>query len=246
MTDVRFRPLAREAAGGYPPRERFARHFAYGKLTGDPAFAHLLQAALVPDGARMLDIGCGQGLVCALLAAARARASRGEWPGDWPAPPRLARYTGIDVVARDAQLGRAMAARFATASPPSVTFVAADMRDTEFPRSDVVLILDVLHYVAYEAQEAILERVRAALEPRGTLLLRVSDEAPTVRFRYTLLIDRIVMALRGHRLPRLWCRPVARWRETLERLGFRVDAAPMSAGTPFANVLLVARYDSSA
>jgi glutamate-ammonia-ligase adenylyltransferase len=33
-------------------------------------------------------------------------------------------------------------------------------------------------------------------------------------------------------------------RDRLAALGFRVEALPMSAGTPFANVLLVARYDS--
>jgi hypothetical protein len=53
------------------------------------------------------------------------------------------------------------------------------------------------------------------------------------------------MAARGHRLPRLWCRPVAGWRAELERLGFKVEPVPMSEGTAFANVLLVARYDGS-
>jgi SAM-dependent methyltransferase len=238
-----FRALAREAAASYPRREPFARHFAFGKLTGDPAFAWLLRAALVPDGARVLDIGSGQGLVCALLNAARARVERGEWPPELPAPPRLARYTGIELMARDAEWGRAMASHWA--GPTATGFVVGDMRDTEFPHSDLVVILDVLHYVSHEAQAAILERVRAALAPRGTLLLRVGDEAPTMRFRYTLAVDRIVMALRGHRLPRLWCRPLAQWIEALRALGFRVEALPMSAGTPFANVLLVARYDQT-
>jgi hypothetical protein len=126
---------------------------------------------------------------------------------------------------------------------PAHNFIAGDMRDTEFPHVDVAVILDVLHYVAHDAQVALLERVRAALAPKGVLLIRVGDEAPTLRFRYTVLIDRIVMAARGHKLPRLWCRPVAAWRDELTRLGFQVDAVPMSTGTPFANVLLVARYD---
>jgi SAM-dependent methyltransferase len=242
LIDASFRSLAREAAASYPPRERFARHFASGKLAGDPVYAHLLRARLIPDGARLLDIGCGQGLLCALLQAANARAGRGQWPEGRPAPPRLARYAGIELMAHDASLGRAMAARWGA---DGTSFIAGDMRTTEFPHSDVVVMLDVLHYVAYDAQAAILERVRAALAPRGTLLLRVGDEAPTLRFRYTVLVDRVVMALRGHRLPRLWCRPVAAWRAELGRLGFRVEAQPMSAGTPFANVLLVARYDGS-
>ena len=78
MTDAFFRTLAREASASYPRRGHFARHFAFGKLTGDPAFSHLLAAALVPEGARMLDIGSGQGLICALLNAEERDCGRYE------------------------------------------------------------------------------------------------------------------------------------------------------------------------
>lgn len=247
MSDAFFRSLAREAAGAYPRHEGFARHFGFGKLTGDPAFAHLLREGLVPDRSRVLDLGCGQGLVCSLLLAAHARHARGEWSAQWPQPPALTRYTGIDLMQGDVERARSMAVHWQGKREgwPTHNFIAGDMRDTEFPHVDVAVILDVLHYVAYDAQAAVLERVRAALAPKGLLLLRVADEAPTLRFRYTVLIDRLVMAARGHRLPRLWCRPVSAWREELERLGFHVEAIPMSTGTPFANVLLAARYDES-
>jgi SAM-dependent methyltransferase len=249
VTDPYFRTLAREAAASYPQRDPFARHFAYGKLTGDPAFAHILRAGLVPQNARLLDLGCGQGLIAALLHAARARHVRDERPAGWPEPPALASYTGVELLARDVERGRAMAEHWAPgqamrAEAGSTTFVQGDIRTADFPPSDAVVILDVLHYVDPEAQAKVLERVRAALAPRGVLILRVGDESKSLRFRYTVLVDRISMGLRGHRLPRLWCRPVAAWRDELARLGFRVEAAPMSAGTPFANVLLVASYDS--
>lgn len=248
MSDTFFRTLAREAASAYPPRERFARHFAFGKLTGDPAFAHLLRAGLVPDGSRVLDIGCGQALLCSLLLASRARLSRGEWGAGWPPPPAMARYAGIDLMATDVERARAMTQHWqrAITEAPECSYIAGDMRDIEYPHANVAVLLDVLHYVDYEAQGAILGRVRDALAPRGTLLLRVADESPSLRFRYTVLVDRVVMALRGHKLPRLWCRPITAWRAELERLGFAVEAVPMSEGTPFANVLLVARYDSAA
>jgi SAM-dependent methyltransferase len=249
VTDAFFRSLARDAAASYPPRDRFARHFAYGKLTRDPAFAHLLRASLVPQNARLLDLGCGQGLVAALLHAARARHVRDERPAGWPEPPSLASYTGVELLARDVARGRAMAEHWAPgqamrAEAGATTFVEGDIRTIDIPASDAVVILDVLHYLDYDAQAKVLERVRAALTPRGVLILRVSDESGTLRFRLTLLLDRLSTRLRGVSLPRLWCRPAAAWRAELERLGFRVEAAPMSAGTPFANVLLVARYDS--
>jgi SAM-dependent methyltransferase len=223
VSDPSFRSLARKAASLYPARDRFARHFAFGKLKGDPVFAYLLQSALIAPGARVADLGCGQGLLAALLLAAGIPV----------------RYTGVELMGRDVERARA-----ATASEPtdSIRFVTGDIRDTEFGMADAVVILDVLHYIGYEAQAALLERVRDSLEDRGVLLLRVADQMPTLRFRYTLFIDRLVMALRGHRILRLYCRPLARWVSELEGLGFRVEARPMSAGTLFANVLLVARY----
>jgi hypothetical protein len=38
-----------------------------------------------------------------------------------------------------------------------------------------------------------------------------------------------------------FCRTLAEWVARLQSLGFEVQSQPMSAGTPFANVLLVAR-----
>jgi SAM-dependent methyltransferase len=219
VSDARFRPLARQAAALYARADRFARHFAYGKLTGDPAFAHLLDRQLIPATARVLDLGCGQGVLAALLAAAGRDPSR---------------YTGVDLGKRDIER--------AQRACPAARFIVGDIRTTAFDPADVVVILDVLHYIDYDAQSEVLRRVRAALAAGGVLLLRVGDESPSLRFRATLAVDRLVTWLRGHGLARLYCKPLAQWRRELEALGFAVAATPMSAGTPFANVLLVARY----
>jgi SAM-dependent methyltransferase len=240
VSDRFFRALAADAARLYPACERYARHFAAGKLRGDPAFAHLLRAGLIPRGARVLDLGSGQGVLAALLVAARARHALGDWPADWPPPPDPSSFTGIDLMARD--VARAASA---CAGREGMSVVLGDIRAADFGAADAVVILDVLHYVDGEAQADVLRRVRDALRAGGVLLLRVADAAPTLRFRTTLAVDRVVMALRGHRIGRLHCKPLAAWIPQLEALGFAVSAVPMSAGTPFANVLLVARYDSS-
>jgi len=220
---VDFRALAREAAERYPARDRYARHFAYSKLTGDPAFRHLLDDGLIPRDSRVLDLGCGQGLLGALLATAGMHGSY--------------QYSGIDLSARDIARARA-------ASRPEDQFSVGDIRAIDFGEADAVVILDVLHYVAPEEQLDVLRRVRAALLRGGTLLLRVADAAGGMRFRITEALDLAVTRLRGHAVRHLHSLPLAERVRQLESEGFSVEPQPMSAGTPFANVLLVARYDS--
>ena len=224
MSRAPLRSLARAAAASYPHRDRFARHYAYGKLTRDPVFAYLLRERLIPPDARVLDLGCGQGLLAALLHAART-------------PP--ASLTGIDLEPRDIERAKAIGIRWGS-------FLVGDIRRCELPRSDLVMLLDVLHYLDFEAQDAVLGRVAQALSPRGVLLLRVADASGSLRFHCTTWVDRLAVRLRGRPLPRLWCRTLAEWRGGLARRGFRVAAVPMSAGTLFANVLLVASYDEAA
>jgi SAM-dependent methyltransferase len=238
VSDAFFPALAREAAARYERRDRFARHFARGKLGGDPAFRWLLARGLIPQGARLLDLGCGQGLLAAILLTARASHARGQWPADWPPPPNPREIRGIDSSRRD--VDRAVAAM------PEGRFECADIRETRFGEADAVVLLDVLHYIDGAAQRSVLERARDALRGGGVLLLRVADADGSLRFRYTVFIDHAATVVRGRGFARYHCRPVAQWKRLLESLGFSVEATPMSEGTSFANVLLVARYDRGA
>jgi SAM-dependent methyltransferase len=222
VSGASFRSLARKAAARYPQADRYARHFAYGKLRGDPAFEHIFSSGLIPPSARILDLGCGQGLLAALLAA-------GGRHGDW-------RYRGIDRAGRDIERARA-------AAGSRGELVAGDIRNIDFGAADVVVLLDVLHYLEPPAQADVLRRARAALSPGGTLMMRVADASGGFRFRVTEAIDLAVTRLRGHAIARLHSLPLSERKEQLVREGLRVESVPMSAGTPFANVLLVARYD---
>lgn len=242
MRDPRFRPLVDEAVAGYRAAGLFAHRFARGKLTGDPAFEWLLRHGLLTGRSRVLDLGCGQGLMAALLLAAEARFNRQAWPSDWPRPPANPTVHGIELMATDV-------ARAELALGNRARIVQGNMVDAPYSQCDAVVILDVLHYVDFDAQERVLDRVTASLKaggPGGRLLLRVGDAASGWRFRASQVVDHIVTSIRGHRLGRLYCRPVTHWSDTLVRRGFRVDALSMSAGTPFANILLTADLDQQA
>jgi SAM-dependent methyltransferase len=225
-------PLIESASERYRSAGRFAWHFARGKLAGDPVFAAILAHGLLSGRARILDLGCGQGLLAAWLLAAQASERGGSWPSQWPPAPRPQSLVGVEVMAREVQR-----ARIALGS--SAQIVHADFRAVDYGQVDAVVMLDVLHYNDFASQEAVLARARAALAPGGALLLRVGDAAGGARFRLGLLVDRAVALARRRRGVRFCCRPLTEWLRLLARLGFDTRAVPMSGGTPFANFLLI-------
>ncbi len=102
-------------------------------------------------------------------------------------------------------------------------------------------MLDVLHYLEYADQCGILERAREALSGGGILLLRVGNAAGGVRFALGKWMDQMVLLVSGRGFRRLHCRSVVEWRDLLSSTGFESEPVPMSSGTPFANVLIIAK-----
>ena len=219
---------------------KFATHFAKGKLTGDPVFKEILQRGLIVSGSHVVDIGCGQGLFSAWMLAADVMASDPRWPAGWQPAPRAVTVQGIELMPADV-----MRAETALVDHGQrFKFVAGDMCTTPFDKSDAVVILDVLHYVPYAAQDDILGRAQESLLPSGVLILRIGDAAGGLGFKISNWVDNIVFFVRGHSQSRLYCRTLTQWMDVLTKLGFTVESKPMSQGTPFANVLLVAHLKS--
>lgn len=236
-TDAAWRRLHEKATAPYRQAGKFGWHFARGKLGRDPAFRGMLERRLIgAQHGRVLDIGSGQSLTASLLAEAAAMQAQGHWPAGWPATPACIDYTGIELMPRD--VARAQAALGHLHPAPRI--LCADMCSAPLPACDLVVILDVLHYVDLQAQEGVLQRVRDALAPGGRLLLRVGDAASKRRYAISQWVDHTVTRVRGHRVSPTWGRTLVEWTTLLQRLGFSVQNIPMSQGTPFANVLLVA------
>ena len=229
--------LLNAASAPYREAGRFSWRFARGKLGLDPVFRHLLREGLIKPNARGLDIGCGQGLLASLLRSCSAVEQQGRWPNGWAAAPAGARVTGIELMPRDVQRAQA-------ALGDAAEFICGDMRHTLFPDVDTVVILDVLHYITVAEQDVVLARVRQALPAGGSLLLRIGDAGSKRGFITSQWVDAVVTFVRGHRVTPRFGRTLAQWTSQLESLGFGVRSQPMSEGTPFANVLLVARVQA--
>ena len=102
-------------------------------------------AGRLPDGARVLELGCGNGVDARLLA-------------------ERFRVTGVDVSGE--QIARARAA------VPDATFIQADFTELELPAAsfDAVASFYVFNHVPRERLAPLLERIHAWLVPGGLLL----------------------------------------------------------------------------
>jgi cyclopropane fatty-acyl-phospholipid synthase-like methyltransferase len=196
-------------------------------------FQALLERGLLLGRGHILDLGCGQGLLTAWLKAALVCYESGSWPQGWPPAPRPQSTRGIELMIRDVERAR-------VALGPECEISQGDIRSAEFGITDAVVILDVLQYIGREEQLQVLKRVRAALPARGLLLLRIGDADGGLRFLYSQWVDKLVMRFRGHTTVATHCRSADQWRNVLCACGFEVQATPMSRGTHFANVLLIA------
>ena len=240
----RLNGLIEQAAALYRPAGRFAYHFARGKLRNDPLFTTLLRVRAISDAGRLVDLGCGQGLLGAWLAAAARGCIRG---GLDPTAPQIDEYCGVDQSTND--IARARTAL------PGTRIVQADLRafdvNTLGP-CDVITLFDVLHYLEPAAQESLLVSAHAALRETGTMVLRVGDAASASATHWANAIDLFVCALRGHPRSRLHRRSIAEWIALLEGIGFvvelldddRADARQRRKRASFANVLLRATKQS--
>jgi SAM-dependent methyltransferase len=231
-----YRRLIDTTAARYHPAGTYAYHYARGKLQRDPMYFWILEQGLIPDQARVLDLGCGQGVLLALLATVGAFFPIPDRPQTWPLVPRGLRLRGIDLQPKAVR--RASVALGAAAS-----ILQADLSSAQLADSDVIALLDVLHYLQPAEQEAVLNRAARALLGNGVLLIRVADPDSGLRTALTTHGDRLATLLRGEFWGAYHLRPLPQWTSLLKGLGLEVQSMPMSRGTPFSNVMLVARKE---
>ena len=237
MTQRFLRRLLDDASRPFRAGGHFAYHYARGKLSSDCIFRELLRQGIFPAQGRYLDLGCGQGSLFAWLLSAREHYEQGDWPADWPAAPKLLSLRGIELMPRDV----ARAAAAFGKQHPLVRVEQGDMTTADFGQVDVVTILDALHYFNHDLQRDVLRRIHAALRPGGLFLTRVGDADGGLPYHLCNWVDHTVTFIRGHRLPRLYCRTLSDWMALLREQGFTVEPMAMSEGKPFANVMLICR-----
>ncbi|MEU7859568.1 class I SAM-dependent methyltransferase [Nonomuraea sp. NPDC049141] len=138
----------------------------------------------VPEGASVLDIGCGSGLTLGLMAA-RGKRVRGH--GFDPCPVAIGLAGRMAVRLRD--------------SGSTLRFEHRDARSPWPDRSyDVVHMQDVIHHVPIPAQRVVFDRACAAVRPGGLLVYKDMSARPLWRNAACRIHDLIIA--------REWIQPV--------------------------------------
>ena len=218
MADSSSSEIPMKIASRYRKSGRFAVGMAKGKIASDPAYKEVIRH--LGDEGQLLDIGCGEGYLMAYTREVKP----------------LIRLMGVDIDRR-----RLDVARLALGDEPNLEICEGDIREVDLPPSNVVTVLDVLHYLPVADQDAALDRLARVLEPGGLLLIRDADASQGIRSRITEICERIAVGVGRHKGIGVHMRPAEDTRARLTAAGLDVEVRPCSEGTPFANVMFVAR-----
>jgi uncharacterized protein (DUF2062 family)/2-polyprenyl-3-methyl-5-hydroxy-6-metoxy-1,4-benzoquinol methylase len=191
-------------------------------LLRDPLYPFLLEEGFHLDGRRVLDLGCGRALAEALV-------------GLYADPPGVRSYVGIDAAERYVRTARQVLEEF-----PGCHVVASDLRDFDPPGADVVIVNDVLRYLPFGAQDALLRRIARAVPPGARVFVREKNAGGGWRFRLAALADTLATWLPGRIHAGLHYRRAEDLRNALLAAGFTVRDRALARSTSPVWVLLEA------
>jgi len=189
----------------YRMLEAYPRLFARFKMRFDPMFTELPRLLNPSEGAQtIMDIGCGYGVQTAWL---------------------LERFSGAEVVAIDPAADRVRVAARVAGKRASINVGGAPDIPALSTPADLVIMLDIVHYLDDAKLRLTLSNLHARLKQGGRLIMR-GTVLPERRFPLLFWLEEF--KLRLNRLPSYY-RSVKILQTMLDETGFRVDETGSSA-----------------
>jgi uncharacterized protein (DUF2062 family)/2-polyprenyl-3-methyl-5-hydroxy-6-metoxy-1,4-benzoquinol methylase len=224
-TEDSFLKLVELVGGGFSQFGKWVEGSTRGKMSMDPVYRQVLD--LVPASAHMVDIGGGEGLL-SLLHLARGHPEATATVFDWD-EERMER-------------GRTVARSLGL----PVTYRQVDVfKRSEFPKSDAITCIDVLHYAPPEVQQQLVDSLTKALVPNGRLLIRDMDGDHKLRTLATLIQEKVSLSVQRTKAGGLFPRSGSSLTHQLQTSGLAVIRKPSWGKTPFSNCLWFASHNKS-
>ncbi len=180
-------------------------------------------AKLVPRGGRILDLGCGYGLMANLLSLRSSRR---------------------DVLGVDMSYEKIAAARETVGSRTNIRFEIQDIQNLSAHNQayTCILIQDVLYLLPFGQWKNVLTWCFHVLEPGGLLLLKEQDTRPRWKYVWNLcqefLAVRVLHITEGAALTFPGREVIA---EGLRTTGFSVEIVPLDKGCCHPHILFLCR-----
>lgn len=180
----------------------------------------------VPATGRVLEVGCGHGLLSFLLALGSDRA-----------------VTGIDHDPHKIELAAAAAANLRPGEA-DISFSATALEELGDEPWDAVVIADVLYLLAPDDRTALLRRMASLIGPRGVLVVKEAGRQPVWKWRVSELQERLATGALGiTKGETVQFAPVDEIVAPLVASGLTVRHERVDRGYPYAHYLLVGRRD---
>lgn len=117
---------------------------------------------LIPQKGKVIDLGCGQGVIASYLA----------------------RQSSREVIGIDTDISR-----LPKRTPENLTFSQENLVNINLPKINGAIISDVLHHLEPEEQKALIKKVYLALEKKGTLVIKEIDTGEIFRSKLSRFWD---------------------------------------------------------
>lgn len=172
---------------------------------------------LIPRKAKIVDIGCGEGILANFLA-----------------------LTSKDREVIGFEIDKKRIA-IADRKIPNTKFKPGDATKLTIPDTDVIIFFHVLHHLnSYKQQDEVLKKCYKRLKAGGKLFIAEVEIEPSPKYWICWLFDHFFVpwVFEGRFYTPAYFRSSRDWKKFLNEVGFECKIIPASNGRPFSNVIL--------